>query len=246
MDSIPILLAVLIATLLSDPWAWLRQAESYANQGYCARAANMYKMMMGLGFSSPDLDYNLGACALAHGDLSLAIYHFRRAVEQEPYCRDYADALLLAREYVVDAIPPPRLHGQIGQSLRTAALMTWLCGWCIAFAAHFQRGQRLAAPGLFLVAVSLGLVALGAYIDCQEQRSPWAVICKQCMVRTGNGESYAPYLQNGKPLVLYPGAEVKVLGHRSNSWSCIALQDGQSGWLPDTSIYVSGTPIQWR
>jgi len=240
------LLAAFIATVLSNPWAWLRQAECYANQGYCARAANVYKMLIGLGFRSPDLDYNLGACALAHGELGQAIYHFRRAVEQEPFCREYADALLLARKYVVDAPPPPRLRGQIGQSLRAAAFITWLCGWCIAFAAHFQHGQRLAVLGLFLIAVSLGLVALGVYIDYQEQRSPWAVIRQQCMVRTGNGESYDPYLQNGKPLILYPGAEVRVLGRRDNSWSCIALQDGQFGWLPDTSIYVSGTPIKWQ
>ncbi len=244
MNLATMLLAVMNFSVLLDPWPWVRQADNYAEQKVYERAASIYRLLVSLGYASGPLYYNLGVCSLAYNDITEAIYYFRKASEQEPWRSAYLEALQLARSYVPDKPPALPLRGRISFLIRWIMLILWWCGWLAALAAHFRSGKKIAILGLFLVTVSLLGLALEQYWHHQEELTPWAVVRERCVVRSGNGESYPPVTRDGKPILLYPGTEIYVLGERDNSWVRISMPGNIMGWLPKRQLLLASEPIR--
>jgi tetratricopeptide (TPR) repeat protein len=246
MNLATMLLAGINFCVLLDPWPWVRQADTYAEQKDYERAASIYRLLITLGYASGSLYYNLGVCSLAYNDIAEAIYYFRKACEQEPWRWAYLEALQLARSYVPDRPPALPLRGRISLFMRRLELVLWWCGWLAALAAHFRSGKKIAIAGLFLVAISLLAFAVEQYWYQQEELTPWAVVRERCVMRSGNGESYPPVMHDGKPVILYPGTEIFVLGERDNSWVCISVPGTITGWLPKRLLLLASEPIRWQ
>lgn len=246
MNLATILLAVINFSVLLDPWPWVRKADSYAEQKDYERAASIYRLLISLGYASGPLYYNLGVCSLTHNDIAEAVYYFRKAGEQEPWRRAYLEALQLARSYVPDKAPVLPLRGRLSLVIRWIMLIFWWCGWLAALAAQFRSGKKIGIVGFYLVAVSLLVFAFEQYWHHRETLTPWAVVRERCVVRSGNGESYPPVTHDGKPIILYPGTEIYVLGERDNSWVCISMPGNITGWLPKRQLLLASEPIRWQ
>lgn len=239
----PFILNIYIAAFPSD---WLQYAENQAMHGRYNTAASIYRLLLAQGFASSELDYNMGVCALAQGDLGAAIFHLRRAKESEPLNQRLSQALSKARRFVAEAPAPPKLYRVLSFWTYCLAATHWIIGWILLAGYHFRHGRRCAVIGLVILSTSLVWLTLSAYSSAEERRAPWAVVRQRCEVRTGNGESYPTILRDGKPVTVHPGWEVSVLGQRSNHWVYIAVAGEPVGWLPSSCLYLSATPVQWQ
>jgi hypothetical protein len=233
------------ASIAVHPQWWLDRAEREVTEGHYAAAADIYASLLAWGFASADLEYNLGVCALASGDLGRAIYYLRRATQTQPYERRFAQALEEARRWVVDPPKPPRQFARIAWWANRVALTGWAIGWCCLVGLHFRGGRRFGVAGLVFLTAALVSLTLGTYYAGQEKRMPWAVVRERCEVRIGNGESYPVATQQDKPLILLPGWEIQVIGQRSNGWVYIAVEGTPVGWITKSYLYLSAEPIQW-
>ncbi|GBD36518.1 hypothetical protein HRbin36_01643 [bacterium HR36] len=233
-------------SIIADAEHWLEQAERlYSERRYCS-ACEISKWLRAQGFSSPDLEHNLGVSALACGDLGTAIYYLRRAACAQPFQREHTDALQAARRLVPHAPTPPRDTTILAFWANLIARISWVIGWCCFVAIHFRYGGKLGVVGLVFLMASLAAWGIATYATAQERKFPWAVVHHRCEVRAGNGESYPVALMEGKPLILIPGSEVQALGQRSNGWILLAIEGRAVGWAPRSCLYLSAEPILWR
>lgn len=232
-------------SIVSHPEAWLRQAESLGGQKLYASAAEIYRLLIVQGFWCADLDYNLGVCALAQGNVAEAIYHLRRAVSARPWVGEYTHALALARRFVPDGPAKSWDYYVLIFWTRTVFLVSWSTGWCCLIGFYFRQGRRWATLGLLLLSISMVSLAVYAYGVAQEQEAPWVVVREQCVPHIGNGTSYPVVLKDGKPVVVYPGQELRALAQRANGWVYIRWDDENRGWIPKSALYLSAEPIEW-
>ncbi|MCS7158907.1 MAG: hypothetical protein RMJ19_00410 [Gemmatales bacterium] len=231
-------------SVISDMDTWLQEAQHLASQGDYWLAGEIYQVLFQSGFRAAALDYNLGVCALACGELAAAIYHLRRAVHQSPWDSEFRRALAHARSHVPGAPRPSDDHPRLTSALLWLGWLTWATGWCSLMGLHFRAARRWGVAGLVLSTLSLVLISFVALHRAHEKRAPWAVVRERCEVRIGNGASYPVLIQEGQPVILYPGWEIQVLDQRPNAWAYISLGGRAAGWVPLSCLYIAAQPYQ--
>ncbi|MCS7166151.1 MAG: tetratricopeptide repeat protein [Gemmatales bacterium] len=232
--------------ILAYPENWQRRAYDLAKREHYQEALQIYRYLFSLGFYAPELEYNLGICALACEDLGAAIYHLRRAIDQYPWNQYFRHALQKARSVVIN---PPRAPLDWSRPISVAhflAMIIWSFGWCALVALHFQGGRRLAVMGLIACASALAIFTFATYIKFREIGFTWAVVRTRCEARLGNGTSYPIATQEGQPVILYPGWEIYVVGQRPNRWFLVAVNGKPLGWVPQDCLYISILPPEWH
>lgn len=252
-----------VATPPFDPLRTLREAEADYDLGIellasrpneaeaaFAKSAAGFESVIDSGVENARLHFNLGNALLQSGDRGGAIVEYLRAGALDPADPDIAANLAFARSQVPGR-PAIGEDPSIADRLATwwhvvplrwraaIALGLWMLFWSLlvvrqAGVAPRTGERRLPWPAVLGVTATLALV-LGATVvldlDGLGNSGRAVVVSDGVVLRKGNGDGFAP--EALQPLE--SGIECRVIEHRPG-WTRIGLDDGRSGWLPETSI----------
>jgi tetratricopeptide (TPR) repeat protein len=203
-------------------------------KGDYAEAAETFQKLSDDGWTSADVEYNLGTARLAEGKVGRAILALSRARRLEPADDDVTANLERARHELVDKVTG---SGEQPLAARMAELLPlsqtgWLFlgGWVLLWGALLLRSRvpRLAAPALF-AALFLGLctLALAGLLGVQwyaRERLHEAVVVG-ATVPAHEG----PSKESKVSFELHEGTELRVL-ERQAGFVRVRLANGLEAW----------------
>jgi len=204
-------------------------------------AADAYGSVVGAGFDSPDLRYNLGNAYFKVGDLGRAILEWERALELAPGDPDVLANLELARSLTTDVVEPlPRFWlvslvswwvDLLPRGILVASVaIGWLLATCGAIVRILSRsGPRRRRAGWTALAGVAVVVVLGSNLAVRElglARHDRAVILAESVpVRSAPADD-----DNLTLFEVHEGTVVRI-DQRTGAWAEIVLADGKVGWV---------------
>lgn len=217
-----------------------------ANDAYLSKqyqpAAEIYEALLGDGYASAALHYNLGNSYYRLGELAPAILHYERALRYRPHDRDIRHNLSVAREQLpdeLDVLPEFFLRrwwrsgafalsavswsvlGLIMLWLGVAGLVVWL------FASERRQRKRGFITGLVLLCLCILPFAMASSrVKLQEDSGMAILMTPEIVLRS------APDEQSAEVLTIHAGLKVELLDQISD-WYKVRLQNGEEGWLPE-------------
>lgn len=251
MTTLRALILLLLASAgtvsAQNPEQVFQQGNMLYQQGSLDEARKAYETLLGQGYASGELYYNLGNVYYRTGNIARGILFYERAARLIPQDEDLQHNLTLANLRLTDRIEPtPRLFiwdwwGGVKNALSLQGL-TWLTFLAylivIAFVALLLLGgsytvRRIGLAGLavtgavflLLLAVFIGRLAdLGA-TDEAIMMAPVATV------------KNSPDPKSSDAFVLHSGVKLWVID-RVSEWVKIRLADGKQGWVERSSIEV--------
>ncbi len=221
------------------------QANQLYRDAQYEKAAPVYEQVVGNGYESAPLYYNLGNCYFKLHNIPAAILAYERARRLSPHDDDISYNLQLANLRVVDKIEPvPQLfliewwNGFIGlYSSDGWAMAVIVCAWCAAaggIAFFLFRSPAIRRISFALASVSLLCCVLGVTGLLQQAKKEGSdrsaiVFSPSVPVKS------APDNQSTDLFVLHEGVRVDLLD-AVGEWKKIRLADGKIGWLTGDSI----------
>ncbi len=234
---------------------WQEGTQAYA-QGRYQQATEAYRKVVGAGFESGALHYNLGNAYYRLGETGEAVQHYEKAKRFRPGDARIEHNLDMVRsqsDALNGAVPAPgwaRLVSGwpvtalfwIGLIAYAAGVVAW--GW-------FLSGSRLpnasdaplAARRLSLAAAGGGLLIVllagaAGYAQTLDQRA--VVLVEQTALRANPAESSdgidgEPTTGTADKAPLIEGTIVRLRATRSN-WTRVTAPNGETGWLPTSAI----------
>lgn len=229
-----------------DPGERFREANQLYQENRFPEALEAYQSILGSGFESADLHYNLGNAYFKTGDLGRAILSYERALRLRPGDPDVRANLDLARSLTADAIEPlPRFWVLSALDwwvnllprggLFILVVLAWLLGASGLCLRILSRGPGRRSLGIWLMAGSgLGLVLFGTTLLARENvlaGADWGVI----LVEEVPVQS-APSQEDDLTLFhVHEGTKVR-LDQRTGGWAEVVLEDGRVGWVPSEAL----------
>ncbi len=222
----------------------LTQANKAYQEGRYLDAIVQYETLLGAGYQSVALEYNLGNAYYREGELAQAILHYERALRLSPADKDIQYNLDLVNEQLPEPIDP----------LPTFFLRRWWKSWVLAFSANIWAALGLillwvAAAGMWLrlfnsqrswrrkgawgailgfpLALVLFLSSLGRMAI--NERNDQAIVMEDIALKAGP-DPKSPNLLN-----LYAGYKVEILD-QLEGWLKISLANGELGWLEASAV----------
>jgi tetratricopeptide (TPR) repeat protein len=237
---IAILLLFSVALGFAQPTELLKKAnDQYAANKY-AEAISIYESILGQGYVSGAVYFNLGNAYYKNGENSRAILNYERAKLLMPNDDDVKFNLELVNQFVVDNIEPlPRpFFVKWGQSMvNSHSSNGWAAYSLIAFVLMLAGAAGyffFSSTGLKKVAFTVGIVMLvvsfSTYGCAKKQQT--------LLTRHNTAIVFAPTVtvksspnESGTNLfVLHEGVKVEIK-EELNGWANIKLLDGNSGWI---------------
>ena len=238
------------AQRLFDEAAALETRNQVAARAGFAEAALIYRRIADSGVSNGELMLNLGNALLKSGEPSRAVAAYLDAERLLPGDARVKDALAVARAATSSRLGPATGAGPLDRLASTwnalplavrawVALAAWLSLWSVV-AAGIVTGWRRGIPwrsAIAAAAVACALPAATVGVDVLRTSldRPGVVIADAVVLRKGNGEGFAPAVEESLP----SGAEFTMLEERPG-WLRIRLPDGQSGWIKQGDALVCG------
>jgi tetratricopeptide (TPR) repeat protein len=244
--------SLMILMFLFVPQADLGQAGFYfedGNQlyqdGNYEQAISQYRSVIGLGYESASLYYNLGNAYFKLNDIGHAILYYEKAKKLAPRDADILHNLKIARVYVVDKIQVPNPGFIIKQWHRLITFFNThqLSVMMLAFYVFFLltlifylviRKRQIKSLIKFLVypsavafAVFLLLFLLRLDYDRNHQRG--IVLEEKVTVMS------APSEDAKEVFSIHRGLEL-IIADQSGDYYRIRLVDGKEGWLPSDDV----------
>jgi len=241
-------LALLAVLALSAPARAGAQTEIFeqGNQLYLAGdyegAVAAYETVLGAGFESAALHYNLGNAYFKSGDLGRSILAWERARAVAPSDPDVLANLELARSLTADAVEPlPRfwlvsaVSWWIDLLPRGLLIMIVATAWLTAGAGVSarilaRRDDVRRVAGWVAIAGGVVVVILGTNLFVRElgvgRAERGVILADEVPVRS------APADQDDLTLFeIHEGTRVRI-DQRAGEWAEIVLEDGKVGWVP--------------
>lgn len=204
-------------------------------------AVEAYEAVLGAGFESVALHYNLGNAYFKAGDLGRSILSWERARALAPSDPDVLANLELARSQTADAIEPlPRFWlisaaswwvGLLPRGVLIALVtVAWLAvGAGIAVRVMARRDELRTVGTWAAVVGAIVVVVFGTNLFVRELgigRAERGVILADAVpVRS------APADQDDLTLFeIHEGTRVRI-GERAGEWAEVVLDDGKVGWV---------------
>ena len=200
-------------------------------------AVSQYQKLAEDGWSSADLDYNLGTALLAQGKLGQSILALERARRLAPADEDVAANLERARHELVDKVAGA---GEEPFVARAAALLpvalvgwafvgAWACFWLGVFGRRWAKGAATALASLGALAAVASGVLLGVQWYEREQMHEAVVVGQTVPAREGpNGASKVSF-------ELHEGTELRIID-REGSFLRVRLRNGLEGWADAAGV----------
>ena len=217
---------------------------SYASEKY-DEAIRQYETLIEQGYTSVNLEYNLGNAYFRMRQLGPAILHYERALRMDPSNGDVRHNLEFAKSQTVDKIEDAselfltRWWRALRNRLSTdgwavLAVLTFLLVLGCLACYFFVRRLAVRKAGFSLAVVSL-LVSLLAFVMATQSRS-WEL-------QSGEAVIFAPTVtlkstpdESGTDLfILHEGTKVS-LKSELGEWMEVQTEDGNTGWLPIVAL----------
>ncbi len=201
-------------------------------------AAAAYEGAAATGWTSPELELNLGKAYLDAGDLGRAVLHAERARRIAPRHPALAQRLASVREQVGAAQPPPRpaeataqwLSAHVGASGMAAVL--WMLYLAVLGLLGFRIWRREARPWwrrAMLVLVPLTVFVAGAAVlTMHTEAAPRGVLLAEASVHTTPSEAAEHRM--------WPEGTVLRLGEQRGLWQAVRLPGGGTGWVEASAL----------
>jgi len=209
---------------------------AYFKSDYDA-AIGQYQKLAEDGWSSADLDYNLGTALLAEGKLGQSILAFERARRLSPNDEDVQANLERARHELVDKVAGA---GEEPFISRVAALLpvaivgwafagAWLCFWLGWFGRRWVKGAATALATLGALAAIGSGTLLGVQWYEREQMHEAVVVGQTVPAREG------PNASSKVSFELHEGTELRIID-RDGSFLRVRLRNGLEGWADAAGV----------
>lgn len=237
----------MMAVVLPMQASSMSQADALYSQGKYAQAAEHYQTILTTGKSSADLYYNLGNTYYRMGKIADAIIHYERALRLDAGHEDAKHNLAFVQTLTVDKIDP----------IGSIFLVDW---WKYIY--------RLAMPDVWAyISVTLFIICLVGVILFVFGRQMWlrktgfalsiACLCFTIITACCASSRQAELTDTSVAIVYIPTVTIKSSPDNSGNdlfilhegtkvfikssvgeWVEITTQDGNTGWLPTSSIAV--------
>ena len=213
--------------------------DLYKEKNYVAAIA-LYDSIVGMGYESADLYYNLGNAYFKMGYLAPTILNYERAKKLDPSNEDVDFNLKIANLRVADRIEPvPELFFirwvkdfVISQSsdgwAKMGVVFIWIsfvCGALFIFVNNVVVKRLTFFLGVIILVTSIAFAAL-AYDQYQFQKNSQEGI----IFVTNAYVKSAPDLDSEDLFMLREGVKVE-LKNTEGDWQRIQLADGKVGWI---------------
>jgi tetratricopeptide (TPR) repeat protein len=218
----------------------LEKAEKAYDNKRFKEAVSLYEKLIGEGYKSTGLYFNLANAYYRNNDIGKAIYYYELARKIDPHDEDVRLNLGIASSKTIDKIDSKEnffLSAVKTNVLSTLTTTTW--GWltvifivlaCILFFAFVSTSHprlkrvSFAFSGLFFVAFLfayfLGYSALRSKYD-----NKFAIVLSK-EVKVVN----EPTAAGTTKFTLHEGTKIRVI-ERNGDWVLIGLDNGNEGWL---------------
>lgn len=227
------------------PEAAARCGDSAYIKGNYHEAIALYKSVMGNGYESAGLYYNLGNACYKTGDLPSAILYYERSLKLDPGNENTLYNLQLANSKIVDKIEPVPLPVYLRVWKKITELFTrkvWaviiiiLIALALVFVAIYLlaagQGLRKAAfwlsALLFLLFLCCNIVAYSLHLR-QNNRQEAVIFEPALTVKSSPDDSSTDIF------VVHEGTKVRVTD-QIGAWSEIRITGGSVGWVKTVSL----------
>ena len=221
------------------------QATNAYNQGEFKQAIGYYEQILSNKQHSANLYFNLGNCYYKLGEIGPSIYYYEKAHLLNPGDSEIKNNLGYAQNMRLDAIeqmPESAFSRFYNATIAKLSFDQWsylavgfMFLFVLAYIAYylFQGATRKRISFVSsLVAVALCVLSVGfAYLQFQRNTSnnPAIVFTREVAVTS------EPNDRSEKIFTLHEGTKVNIL-EKLGDWQKIKIADGQTGWLPETSL----------
>ncbi|MCX6170560.1 MAG: tetratricopeptide repeat protein [Ignavibacteriales bacterium] len=223
----------------------MKSANKYYQEGNYQLAAESYQKILGQGFESGALYYNLGNAYFKAGKLGSAIYSYEKGLKIEPNDEDLAYNLKIANSRTVDKITElPKLflvswwEGLV-TSLNVSGwsfiviLIFWILLASIAVYI-FSRRSILQKISFLSSSTSLALLIIAAVLLFarvnREAATDYGILLDQMY-----SVKVSPDSKSNDAFVIHEGIKFAIEDH-VNDWTKIRLIDGKVGWIQKGSF----------
>lgn len=221
------------------------KATAAYNAGEFQQAVTLYEEILSKNQHSAALYFNLGNAHYKLGEIAPSIYYYEKALLLDPNDPEIASNLRFARNMTLDAIQPlpqtdlkqfyDSLVFYFAQDtwayLGVAFMVLFVVGYVLFLALRAPNQKRVALIGgaVFLLC-SLGSTAM-AYLQhaAYQADQPAIVFDEEVAARS------EPNQRAKEAFLLHEGTKVMLLD-TLDTWQKVKLADGQTGWLPLSSL----------
>ena len=226
--------------LAQSPDDLMKSANKFYQDGNYQLAAESYQKILGQGFESGALYYNLGNAYFKTGKLGYAIYSYEKGLKIEPNDEDLSYNLKIANSRTVDKITElPKLFlvswwDGLVTSLNVSGwsfvviIIFWILLASIAVY-FFSRKAILQKISFLSSSASLALLIIAAVLLFarvnREAATNYGIMLDQTY-----SVKVSPDSKSNDAFVIHEGIKFAIEDH-VNDWTKIRLIDGKVGWI---------------
>ncbi len=218
----------------------MKGANKFYQEGQFEQAIRSYEKILGQGFESGALYYNLGNAYFKSGKLGYAIYYYEKGLKLQPNDEDLLYNLKIANSRTFDKITElPKLFivswweglvtslGVSGWSF-IVVIVFWILLASFAFY-FFSRRAPIQRISFFISSISLAvLIFLAVLLFARVNRD--ATTNYGILLRQTYSVKISPDSKSADAFVVHEGIKFTIEDY-VNDWAKIRLADGKVGWI---------------
>jgi len=222
------------------------KGNSFYIKGQYKQAIDIYKEVLGDGYQSAALYFNLGNAHYKDGDLPESILNYEKARRLAPGDDDINFNIRLANSKTIDKIDESPefflskwwegfILSYSADNLATAAIILTLTGSSLLIWYFFALASGIKKLTFFSSLVFF-FVAIGSIVVAGSQTSSFDSN-RQAIVFTSSVDiKTSPADKVSTAFVLHDGTKVDVLGNNGGGWLKIKLANGNEGWIKTSDV----------
>jgi tetratricopeptide (TPR) repeat protein len=223
----------------------ITQAAKYYNAGKYNEAIMTYQSVLGKGFESPVLYFNLGNAFYKSGNATYAILNYERARKLSANDDDILYNLEMARKQIVDnivSLPEPGFLGWGKQLIGMRSADQWALQSLIAFFIFlslfglflFSRSNQMKRLSFWFAVLAIGYstatFTFGSSIRNSRLNHNSGVITERSLrVKSSPSET------GTELFIIHEGLTVQITD-KLGDWAEIRLPDGNKGWIKESMM----------
>jgi len=218
--------------------------EAYEKNDF-ETAISTYEDLLSAGYFSATLHYNLANAYFKHGNNTMAILHYEKALKIQPNFKDAAHNLEIANSRTIDkveAIPHlffyrwwKAIYNSFSITGWSTLLFTFLFLATIGFGIYFLGHQRKLRKNAFYGATTAVFLALICWGMADAQYKSLKAIDYAIIIKPTVNINSSPSEGSSKIFVLHQGTKVKIES-RKDDWVNVSLPNGNKGWIKDEKV----------
>ncbi|MBI5730201.1 MAG: tetratricopeptide repeat protein [Ignavibacteriales bacterium] len=240
MRMILILLFVSISLFAQSPDELMKNGNKFYQEGQFEQAVQTYQKILGQGFESGAIYYNLGNAYFKSGKLGYAIYCYEKGLKLEPNDEDLSYNLRIAQARTFDKITElPKLfiiawwEGLVTSlSISAWSFIVILIFWILLISIavyYFARNARFQRISFLSSSISLAVlivvvVLLFVRVN-REAATNYGILLQQTY-----SVKVSPDVKGSDAFIIHEGIKFSIEDH-VNDWVKIRLVDGKIGWI---------------